>query len=189
MNALRLALLPALILLSSTGHVLADDPPSYVKQIKPFLTKYCLECHNNSRARGQVNVETYEMLVKTGRKGRPALVPGDPDKSRLVLTTEGKVRPMPPRKAKQPHADEKGLLRAWVAAGAKDDSKADAGMGVAPTDDAVPPAVTYGSPAEEGPVSGFLWFCAALKPLGLLARRRRNAAACVSGRPAIRPDA
>jgi hypothetical protein len=69
MNALRLALLPALVLLSASGRALADDPPSYAKQIKPFLTTYCLECHNTSRARGQVNVETYEKLVKTGVVG------------------------------------------------------------------------------------------------------------------------
>src|SRR5205823_4903222 len=44
-------------------------------------------------------------------------------KSRLVLMVEGKLKPaMPPQKAKQPRSEELAVLRAWVAAGAKDDS-------------------------------------------------------------------
>src|SRR5205814_2358445 len=52
-----------------------------------------------------------------------AIVPGNPDKSPLVLQVEGKSKPfMPPKKAKQPKREEIGILRAWVVAGAKDDS-------------------------------------------------------------------
>src|SRR5205823_1667107 len=47
----------------------------------------------------------------------------EPDQSQLVLSLEGKAKPvMPPRKARQPKTAEKAVLRAWVAAGAKDDS-------------------------------------------------------------------
>src|SRR5205823_6226705 len=46
-----------------------------------------------------------------------------PEESRLVLLPEGKDKPpMPPKKAKQPKAPVVAVLRAWVAAGAKDDS-------------------------------------------------------------------
>src|SRR5262249_26533173 len=46
------------------------------------------------------------------------------DKSKLVLMCEGKAKPMmPPAKAKfHPSKEEVALLRAWVAAGAKDDA-------------------------------------------------------------------
>ncbi len=160
MTALRLTLLAALFL-GAAGRTRADDPPSYANQVKPFLAKYCLQCHNDGRARGQVNVASHATLLKTGRKSRPAVVPGEPDKSRLVLTTEGKARPpMPPRKAKQPDADEKGLLRAWIAAGAKDDTKA-AGAGAAPRP--APPEVGD-TPESEGAVPEPLVFL----PLGLL---------------------
>src|SRR5207244_12811982 len=47
------------------------------------------------------------------------------DESRLVLNVEGKRKPrMPPKTAKQPTPAEAAVLRAWVFAGAKDDTGA-----------------------------------------------------------------
>src|SRR5262249_5724048 len=44
------------------------------------------------------------------------------DESRLVILAEGKDKPrMPPEKSKQPRPEEVAVLRAWVAAGAKED--------------------------------------------------------------------
>jgi WD40 repeat protein len=57
-----------------------------------------------------------------GERGA-AIVPGKPDLSRLVRLIEGKAKPaMPPKKAKQPEKAEVALVRAWVLAGARDDS-------------------------------------------------------------------
>ena len=54
-----------------------------------------------------------------------SVVAGKPDDSWLVLTCEGKGWPMPPKKwKKQPKAEEVARVRAWIAAGAKDDSAA-----------------------------------------------------------------
>src|SRR5262249_16941033 len=51
------------------------------------------------------------------------IVPGKPDQSRLVRQIEGTAKPkMPPSKARQPKPDEIALVRAWVAAGARDDT-------------------------------------------------------------------
>src|SRR5205823_5498284 len=48
---------------------------------------------------------------------------GKPEESRMVLFVEGKSKPfMPPQKARQPEPTEIGLLRAWIATGARDDS-------------------------------------------------------------------
>ncbi|HZZ81476.1 MAG TPA: DUF559 domain-containing protein [Gemmataceae bacterium] len=94
--------------------------PSYAKQIRPFIAKYCLECHNAKTMRGELNLETYKAMME-GVDGGPVIVPGQPDKSKLVLLCEGKPK-MPPAKAKfHPSKDEVAQLRAWVAAGARDD--------------------------------------------------------------------
>jgi WD40 repeat protein len=100
------------------------EPPSYAKDIKPFLAKYCFECHNGPKAKAELDLSTYQGFLKGGISF-PGFVPGKPDESFSVTLVEGKSKPvMPPKGKPQPSAEEKKLLRAWVAAGAKDDSKA-----------------------------------------------------------------
>src|SRR5215813_1385812 len=94
----------------------AEQPPSYARQVKPFLAKYCLECHNAEDAKGGLVMDSYQNLLKGGDNG-PVIAAGEPDQSRLVLLPEGKAKPpMPPKKAKQPKPSEVAVLRAWVAA-------------------------------------------------------------------------
>src|SRR5438067_10595376 len=113
--------LALLIVLALAGQLTAQ-PPSYAKQVKPFLAKYCLECHNALDAKGGLVMDSFQALLKGGDNG-PVIVPGKPDESRLVLLPEGKAKPpMPPKKAKQPKPAEIAVLRTWVAAGVKDDS-------------------------------------------------------------------
>jgi WD40 repeat protein len=118
----RFALLAGLALLVLAGPLAAQQPPSYARQVKPFLAKYCLECHGGGKAKGGLSLEAYPALRKGGDSG-PALVPGKPDESLIVRLVEGKEKKvMPPKKAKQPKPAERALLRAWIAAGAKDDA-------------------------------------------------------------------
>lgn len=63
--------------------------------------------------------------MKATRKGQAMIVAGEPDKSRLRHTLEGKAKQMPPRKyAHQSTAEEVAILREWIAAGAKKDPDA-----------------------------------------------------------------
>jgi hypothetical protein len=119
MNRFVISMLTALFGASSVS---AQTAPSYSKQIRPIITKYCLECHNAKTLKGTLNLETYKAMMEGADSG-PVIDASKPDKSRLVLQVEGKEKPtMPPPKAKfQPTKDEIALLRAWVAAGAKDD--------------------------------------------------------------------
>jgi hypothetical protein len=118
----RFPLLAGLILCLA-GPAVAQQAPSYVKQVKPFLAKYCVECHNPDKLRGDLDVTGVKAMLAGGKSGA-AFVPGRPDESYLVTLTEGKDNPkMPPKTAKaQPTAAEVALLRAWVAAGARDDT-------------------------------------------------------------------
>jgi WD40 repeat protein len=101
----------------------AQQPPSYARHVRPFLAKYCLECHNAKSAKLGLNLETVKAILEGSDSG-PVLEPGRPDASRIVLLVEGKDKPfMPPKEAKfHPKKEEIGVLRAWIAAGAKDDS-------------------------------------------------------------------
>ena len=114
--------LSVLVILTAAPAALAADPPSYSKQVRPFLTRYCSECHNAKEPQGGLNLESYASLMEGGQHG-PVLVAGKADDSRIVGQVEGKRKPtMPPKKAsRRPTPEEAVVLRAWVDAGAKDD--------------------------------------------------------------------
>jgi hypothetical protein len=97
------------------------DAPSYTKDVKPFLDKYCTDCHNNLQAKARIELDSYEGLRKYSRRG-PVVAPGKPEKSRVMLTLTGGAKQMPPRKSAQPKSDEIAMLKAWIADGAKNDS-------------------------------------------------------------------
>ncbi len=68
-----------------------------------------------------LDLGTFKSLLAGGDHG-PVLAVGQPDQSRIVRMVEGKTKPkMPPKKARQPSAQELALLRSWVKDGAKDD--------------------------------------------------------------------
>src|ERR1700728_415906 len=114
--------LALLCVLSLVGVVEAQAPPGYAKQIQPFFTRWCVECHNSQESEGGLVLESFKSLMEGGAHGA-VIVPGKPDSSRLVRMIEGKLKPaMPPRKAKQPPKDQVALVRAWVLAGARNDS-------------------------------------------------------------------
>jgi Planctomycete cytochrome C/WD domain, G-beta repeat len=111
-----------LLLILSATNASAQSPPSYARQVKPFLARYCLECHNSQEVKGDLDLETFAGIQKGGKNGA-VISAGKPDQSRLVLAVEGKIKPaMPPKKNRQPSAGEIQVVRAWIAAGAKDDS-------------------------------------------------------------------
>jgi hypothetical protein len=123
MRHVCLLLCTGLALLGLTPSLVAQDPPGYDKHIKPIFTRCCVECHNTKRPRGGLDLESFEGLMKSGKK-KTFVSPGEPDKSHIVLMVEGKLRhPKLSDKGKQPKADEVSLLRAWIAAGAKADQK------------------------------------------------------------------
>jgi WD40 repeat protein len=100
----------------------AASKASFSRQVRPFFVRYCVECHNPKTMKAGLDLETYESLMEGADSG-PVLVAAKPDESRMVRLTEHKDEPfMPPRKSRQPKTDELRLLRAWIAAGAKNDA-------------------------------------------------------------------
>jgi mono/diheme cytochrome c family protein len=132
MRAIKFVLVSSLVPLawavpdnSIPGARAADGPaPSFAKDVKPFLTNYCQNCHSGRRAKAGYAVDSYAGLVKNGKRG-PMVVPGKPEESRLLMTLTGRAKRMPPKNSDQPTAEEVAKVRAWIKSGAKEDSPAD----------------------------------------------------------------
>ena len=50
--------------------VLFEDAIAYTHLIKPILEAKCITCHNSSKAKGELLMETPEQLLKGGKKGK-----------------------------------------------------------------------------------------------------------------------
>lgn len=100
------------------------EPPQnldYAKQIAPLFRKYCVGCHNTEDAftSADLVLESFPKLMKGSENGA-VIVPGQPDKSKLILVLEKKTKPfMPPKDKKGPTDEEIALLKSWIKAGAK----------------------------------------------------------------------
>jgi len=93
----------------------------FTKEIAPFLKKNCFACHNEKKAKADLNLESPQAMITGGDSG-PSLVPGKPLES-LVFTYSAHLEddPMPPAKNKTKAVDlnpeELALLQLWITQG------------------------------------------------------------------------
>ncbi len=96
------------------------DADFFMTQVQPLLAARCYECHSHGKKiKGGLTLDSRSGWEKGG-DGGPALVPGSPEKSRLILAVQyaDKDLQMPP---KQKLADaEIAVLVDWVKRGAPD---------------------------------------------------------------------
>lgn len=132
--------------------VRAEDPPvpeappaiSFSKDVLPLLQQHCQGCHQPAKKGGNLLTTAYGDLLKAGDTGQPAIVPGAPDDSELYLQLLPQ-RDKPPKMPKgreplKPFEIEK--IKAWIAAGAIDDTP----PSTAPAIDAAHPPVYTQAP-------------------------------------------
>jgi hypothetical protein len=119
-----LAALGLLYLLAVGGRVVraADPAPEvldfFEKKVRPVLVEHCQRCHSpKDKVRGGLRLDTRAMLLKGG-DGGPVVVPGHPEKSRLVeaIRYTNSDLQMPPRGKLSPAAIAD--LTRWVQMGA-----------------------------------------------------------------------
>jgi mono/diheme cytochrome c family protein len=118
--------LAGIILALMAGTASAQNAPvSYMKDVKPLLTKYCADCHGANQAKAGYKVDTFDALSQAGKKGT-LVVASKPDQSLLMKVLNGQgAKIMPPRTAKaKPTAAEIAKIKSWIMAGAKDDTAA-----------------------------------------------------------------
>jgi WD40 repeat protein len=95
----------------------------FSSEILPLLRQNCLACHNRKDAESDLVLESVESILKGGAEG-PAVVAGKPDESRLLILSAHREEPiMPPAdndvKAKPLSPEQLGLIKLWIAQGAK----------------------------------------------------------------------
>jgi len=96
-----------------------QETPSFAK-VYEILARNCNSCHNPKELKGELNLETYDALMKGGETG-PSVVAGKPAESLLVQLIEHKTKPFmpPPKKGKKLADADIALVRRWIEAGAK----------------------------------------------------------------------
>jgi hypothetical protein len=97
----------------------ADEPAvDYLRDVKPLLAKHCVGCHGAEKPRAGLRLDTAAAARKGGSSG-PAVVPGQPEESELLLAVRGEgVGERMPLKRTPLTDREVATLRAWIEAGA-----------------------------------------------------------------------
>jgi hypothetical protein len=105
----------------------SSDIAFFERDIRPLLAEHCLECHSvqSGKRKGGLLLDSREGIAQGGDSG-PALLPGNPEESRIVSATRwnnADLR-MPPKKPLD--ASKAELLAEWIRRGAPDPREANA---------------------------------------------------------------
>ncbi len=110
------------------GDLPADrkEPVNFATEVYPFLKANCLACHNSTKAKADLILESPKDMLKGGDTG-PAIEPGNGGNSLLFTTAAHIEEPtMPPAnnksKAKNLDPMQLALLKKWIDEGAKGDA-------------------------------------------------------------------
>jgi cytochrome c553 len=132
---LSVGLVPAALGADGAG----PDSDFFEKKVRPVLVDHCYKCHSAEAEAGKklkagLFLDTREGMLKGG-EGGPVIVPGEPDKSRLIEAVryhnpDLQMPPKGPRLTDEQVAD----LAAWVKAGAPDPRTSSATQPAAPVD-------------------------------------------------------
>ncbi len=104
----------------------AADPPlakvAFLRDVAPVLLRRCSGCHGSRVSRGGYRLHDFASLMRTGESGETPVVAGKPEASELYRRlTETDPDARMPREDDPLSATEIGLVRRWIAAGAKFD--------------------------------------------------------------------
>jgi uncharacterized membrane protein len=103
------------------------DTPVFVSHIQPVLEDYCYQCHSAEKIKGELRLDSFEMIMAGGVNG-PVIVPGDSEASNLLHVIHlplDQDEHMPPKGKPQPTTDVINLLAWWIDQGASDTAKRD----------------------------------------------------------------
>lgn len=91
-------------------------------QATTLLEHRCIACHGAEKQKGGLRLDSRAAMLKGGKSGHPALVPGDPGRSELIrasLLPPAHDEAMPPDGKEPLTADEQAVLIDWVRGGAQ----------------------------------------------------------------------
>ncbi len=100
--------------------VLLDNAVVYTNMVQPILQSKCYNCHNAKKAKGQLVMETEELLLKGGKNGKlwdSTAADYGLLLNRLHLPMDAKKH-MPPTGKPQLTEQERQILYSWIKSGA-----------------------------------------------------------------------
>ena len=117
--SIRIPLLGLLAAVRMLAAGTGPDTVQYNRDVRPILSDTCFHCHgpDKNARKGKLRLDLREEAL-----ARKAFVPGDPATSEMVkrLFSTDPEELMPPPEAHKPlTAEQKEILRRWVAAGAE----------------------------------------------------------------------
>ncbi len=92
----------------------------YARQVAPIFERYCVSCHGEDKAKGDLALHTPEAIRAGGQTG-PTLEPGDPENSEILIRMRLPVTNrdhMPPRARPQPDDNMIAIIERWIEMGA-----------------------------------------------------------------------
>jgi uncharacterized membrane protein len=113
----------------------------YAEQINPILDRNCVACHGEAKTKGNLRLDSYELLMKGGKDGR-VVVPGKPELSLLLerVTLPPSHKQFMPAEGNPPlQPEEIGWIRAWILDGASPTATRVAGISIREKLDDLPP--------------------------------------------------
>lgn len=96
------------------------DQRVYADIVAPILERRCVQCHKEGKAKGELRMDRYELLVKGGKEG-PAIELGSAEKSNIMVRIalpEGDEERMPPEGKPAMTDAEIVVLKWWINQGA-----------------------------------------------------------------------
>lgn len=94
----------------------------FESKIRPVLAKQCYACHSSKTkvAQGGLYVDSKDSLLKGGKSGVPAVVPGKPEQSLMILALRHANNDLKMPPGKQLSKEELADFEQWVKMGAPD---------------------------------------------------------------------
>ncbi len=179
---LSITMFSAMVLLTSSLPLRAEEPIDIAKTVAPIFAKHCVRCHRPDQMKGDVDLTTASKML-----AQELIAPGKPNESRIiqVIRSHDNQPPEMPREAKPLSEAEVATLERWVADGAvwpdglvvKESSRVDGSWwSLQPLQREAPPHIPhFAEPAwQSHPIDRFLaqrLDAAGLKPNGTATRR------------------
>ncbi|MFM9961130.1 MAG: PSD1 and planctomycete cytochrome C domain-containing protein [Planctomycetaceae bacterium] len=114
-----------MICLSLMPALCAADTPSFERDVRPILSRYCFKCHGPDEGQRQsgLRLDVRDAAIKPADSGKSAIIPSKPEASELlrrINLPDGSEEKMPPASTKFELTDEqRDIFKRWIASGAE----------------------------------------------------------------------
>src|SRR5215470_13088140 len=79
----------AMTLLGAGGGDGAVDAVDFAHDVRPIFEERCTKCHGGDKPKSGFRLDARKIALRGGNSGDPAIVPGHPERSRLVALIRG----------------------------------------------------------------------------------------------------